>query len=88
MAVDDLERALQDVLAGYPEPVVRRERERAQWGRYLHELRMMHSPRGRIVDLGGGVAATSAALARLGCEAYVVDSFNRPYYSSAEFARE
>jgi SAM-dependent methyltransferase len=66
-----LDRALEEVLALYPEPL--RSAERADLARQRFHLAQIYRPGARIADLGGGIGLLSPTCAALGMDAWLVD---------------
>src|SRR5262249_54584271 len=75
-----LDRALDQVLALYPEPL--RSVERADLARQRFHLEQIYRPGARIADLGGGIGLLSPACAALGMTAWLVDDLRDPVNQS------
>ena len=71
-----LDRALEQVLALYPEPL--RSTERADLARQRFHLEQIYRPGARVADLGGGIGLLSPACAVLGMTAWLVDDLRDP----------
>ncbi|HEU5058078.1 MAG TPA: class I SAM-dependent methyltransferase [Kofleriaceae bacterium] len=79
--------ALLRAAARYPRKLVPWEEFLVRVGEYPDRLERTYVPGGRVVELGGGLACTSVALAYLGMDVHVVDNFSRPYYALLPWQR-